>query len=226
MAVCQQTGTFIVGLDRIIKLFRFIECTNDSTHFKYIDFTELPLEIELEFMPIYLDINEHIIGVGNKEYMCIFKLLERNYCNTADSDAISANSLTTSSELSGIAGVNYATQNPLSDGKAANNENYKSSKDTEPLDYKNASEKLLSSITSNISSTFDRPRKNSLRGRSERKCYSVELRPVPIDNSMPLCNLRHLSASNDTVSIYPHQIFAFSIKFLTFLCPYRRSKIM
>lgn len=191
-----------MALDRFIKLYRFVECTNDSTHFKYIDFIELPLEIELDFIPIYLDINEHIIGAGNKEFMSVFKLLERNFCNTADSDALSANSLTTSSELSGMGGGNnYAQQMPVTDGKAAaNGESSMIVRDNcQSFDYRTASEKFLSSITSNITSTFDFKARRSSDKRMERSRRSVELKPVYIDNSMPLCSLRHLSSTNDTV---------------------------
>lgn len=189
-----------MAVDRFVKLFRFVECVNDSTRFKYIDFIELPLEIELDFIPIYLDINEHIIAAGNKELMCVFKLLERNYCNTADSDAISANSLTTSSELSGMGGINYVA-NPMADGRAANNEYSTNSKDTEAFDYRKASGKFLSAITSNITSTFDFKARRGSDKRLERSRRSVELKPAFIDNAMPLCSLRHLSSTNDTVSI-------------------------
>lgn len=231
LTVCQQTGTLIVAVDRFVKLFRFVECVNDGTRFKYIDFIELPLEIELEFVPIYLDINEHIIAAGSKELMCVFKLLERNYCNTADSDAISANSMTTSSELSGIGAVNYAP-NAMPDGKAAHNDYATQAKDSEVFDYRKASGKLLSAITSNIASTFDFRARTGSDKRLERSRRSVELKPAFIDNSMPLCSLRHLSSTNDTVCnrhflLYPPQIFApNSHRIVSVFALCRRSRIM
>lgn len=90
LAICQRTGTLICAKDRFIKIYKFDECVNENTHFKYIDFIEVPFEIELDFVPTQLSINEHIFGCANAEFMCIFKISEQGFYNTA-------NSLTTSS---------------------------------------------------------------------------------------------------------------------------------
>lgn len=211
MAVCQQTGTFICARDRYIKLYKFVECTNDSSHFKYIDFMELPFEIQLDFSPIYLSVNEHIIGCGNREYMCMFKMSERGYCNTADSDVLSANSLTTTSELSGIGAMNGSVHHATASGTvnefkrqfndSMNDEMTQGTNGSGIFDYKNVSKKFLASIKSNISSTFDyQARDHSEKGRFERNRRSIELKPVFIDNSTPLCTLKHLSTTTDDVS--------------------------
>lgn len=187
-------------MDRFIKLYKFIECTNDSTHFKYIDFAELPFEIQLDFSPIYLSINEHIIGCGNREYMCMFKMLERGYCNTADSDVLSANSLTTTSELSGIGAMNGSMPTEANEFKKHDLAGDDTMNGT--FDYKNAPRKFLASIKSNISSTFDyQARDHCEKGRFERNRGSIELKPTFIDNSMPLCNLKHSSTINDDVCV-------------------------
>lgn len=212
IAACQQTGTFICAIQRCIKLYKFIECTNDNTHFKYIDFMELPFEIDLGFVPIYLSINEHIVGCGNREFMCVFKLLERNYSNAVDSDdAISANSLTTSSELSGIGNVGDVNNfmsggNYISEQKyianAASNLDYIDDSFHQVFDYKNISKKFLSSIKSNISSTFDHQTSDQYgcKLKSDKNRGSTELRPIFIENGIPLCSLRHVATAFLTTS--------------------------
>lgn len=206
LAVCQQTGSLICAIDRFIKFFRLVECINENTHFKYIDFIELPFEVELEFVAIYLEINEHIIGCGNREFMCVFKLLERNYYNTADSDVLSANSLTTSSELSGIGALNCSSQHPTMDLKKLPNEFTFDGNGCNTFDYKNITEKWLTSIKSNISSTFDFQAKetnSNEKGRLERNRRSIELKPIFIDSgALSLCNLRHSSISHEEVIIF------------------------
>lgn len=201
VASCQETGTLICAIHRSIKLYKFIECIKDNTHFKYIDFVELPFEIDLDFVPIYLTINEHIIGCGNREYMCVFKLLERNCCNAADSDdMMSANSLTTSSELSGanVFGIGAPVDRTNGDtfGEVqCDAMNHYSDDDGQVFDYKNASRKCLSSITSTISSNCDQMTTDPFGNRSklDKSRGSSEFRPLFIENSIPLCSLRHLT---------------------------------
>lgn len=215
IASCQETGTLICAIHRCIKLYKFIECTKDNTHFKYIDFIELPFEIDLDFVPIYLTINEHIIGCGNREFMCVFKLLERNCCNAADSDDVmSANSLTTSSDLSGVNMFGIAmpmnrsigeTLDDINDGASVH---HYADDDGQVFDYKNASRKCLSSITSSISSTYDQMSNDMFGNKSkyDKNRGSSEFRPLFIENSIPLCNLRHLSAEIAPEEVSPsHQ---------------------
>lgn len=188
LAVCQRTGMIICAKDRFIKFYKFVECVNENTHFKYIDFTEVPFEVELDFVPNHIGINEHIVACSNAEYMCVFKLSEQNFYNTA-------NSLTTSSSLSVMAAMPVC---PYVDNSLDS-----------ILDYENVSKKYLSSITSNISSTFDY---HSIDNSSEktRMCRdrSMELKPNYVDAGMPLCNLKHFGTANDEVN-YCFRVFFF-----------------
>lgn len=172
-------GTIICAKDRFLKIYKFDECVNENTHFKYIDFMEVPFEIELDFVPMQLSINEHIVGCANAEYMCVFKISEQSFYNTA-------NSLTTSSELSAMAAMPMC---PFPDAPP------------DPvLDYRNATKKFFSSITSNISSTFDYQMMESTSELSRLgRDRSIELKPNFVDNAIPLCNLRHFPAANDEV---------------------------
>lgn len=68
------------------------------------------------------------------------------------------------------------------------------------LDYGNASKRFLSSITSNISSTFDHHTVDSNGDRNRfGRDRSIELKPSFLDNCIPLCNLRHFSVASDEV---------------------------
>lgn len=186
LAVCQRMGTILCAKDRFIKIYKLHECINETVHrFKYIDFIELPMEIELEFVPMQLNIDEHIVGCANAEFMCVFKICEQNFYNTA-------NSLTnTSSELSVMATMPMCT--------------FADQSTDSMLDYGEISKKFLTSITSNISSTFDyQSMENGVggehNGRRIGRDRSIELKPNFVDKSIPMCNLRHFQAINDEVS--------------------------
>lgn len=173
-------GTILCAKDRYLKFYRFDECVNENTHFKYIDFIEMPFEVELDFVPIQLSIHEHCIGCANIEFMCVFKIVEQNFYNTA-------NSLTTSSELSAMAAMPICTFPDMSN---------------EPLlNYQNVSTKFLTSITSNISSTFDYQvvESTSEKGRFGRD-RSMEFKPNFVDKGIPMCNLQHYPNEYDDVS--------------------------
>lgn len=183
LAVCQRMGTVLCAKDRFIKIFKLHECVNEQTHrFKYIDFIELPIEIEMDFVPTQLNIVEHIVGCANAEFMCVFKICEQNFYNTA-------NSLTntSSSELSVMATMPMCT---FADQSAES-----------MLDYGQISKKFLASITSNISSTFDycqtTENGGDRMGRSFGRDRSIELQPNFVDRSIPMCNLRHFTMMND-----------------------------
>lgn len=175
-----------------MKFYKFDECVNENTHFKYIDFLEVPFEVELDFIPMQLCINEHIIGCSNSEYMCVFKISEQNYFNTA-------NSLTTSSSLSVMAAMPICS--------------YVENSSDSILDYQSVSKKFLASITSNISSTFDYQSidSNSDKGRFCRD-RSIEFKPNYVDTGIPMCNLRHFAATNDDVRFL--FLLGFLIEFL------------
>lgn len=185
LCVCQRIGTILCAKDRFIKIFKFHECINETTHrFKYIDFMELPLEIEMDFVPLHLSIVEHIVGCANAEFMCVFKICEQNFFNTA-------NSLTntSSSELSVMANMPMCT--------------YADQSSDSMLNYGEISKKFLASITSNISSTFDyyQPSENGgdRMGRCIGRDRSIELKPNFVDKSIPMCNLRYFAVINDEV---------------------------
>lgn len=186
LAVCQRMGTILCAKDRFIKIYKFHECINETVHrFKYIDFIELPMEIELDFVPQQLSIDEHIVGCANAEFMCVFKICDQNFYNTA-------NSLTnTSSELSVMATMPMCT--------------FADQSSDSMLDYGEISKKFLASITSNISSTFDYQSMENgvggdLNGRRIGRDRSIELKPNFVDKSIPMCNLRHFPAINDEVN--------------------------
>lgn len=123
--------------------------------------------------------------------------MERSFCNAADSDILSANSLTTSSELSHYAATAF-------DKREAQTECYNSDANGKSiLDYKNASKKFFTSIKANIASTFDyhQTKESSIdKTKYEKNRGSMEFKPIFIENMVSLCNLRHLSsATNEDV---------------------------
>lgn len=192
IATCNRTGTLICAVHRTIKLFKCSERSNDGSHFKFIDFNESPFEIDLDFVPIYLSINECIIGCGNREFVSVFKLIERSYCNEAESDgALPSNSLMSSSELSDMSMFNHQNGaiNDMHLG-CGPDESKARHENSSVLDYRNLTKKSLQIIEHKISSTLDM-NNNTNRKQSTQK-NQMDVRPVYIENAKPLASIHHI----------------------------------
>lgn len=96
VAFCQSTGNIIVGHKNILQLFFFKYCTNETTKLQYVDFFEAPFQIELDFQPSKVLFNENIICCCNKQYLHIFKIIDRNESNTS---TLSESNVCTSTEI-------------------------------------------------------------------------------------------------------------------------------
>lgn len=202
IATCDRTGTLICAINRTIKLYKFSERINDGTHFKFIDFNESPFEIDLDFEPIYLSLNECIIGCGNREFVCVLKLIERNYCNEAESDgALQSNSLMSSSELSDISVFNH--RNGGGGGNNDMNVEYaaddmkKQSDQFEVLDYEKLSRESLQSIEHKITSTLDLNNNSNNFNCKQNNIdkHHMDVRPVYIENAKPLAVIHYVDGS-------------------------------
>lgn len=76
IACCQSTGNIVVNHKNIIQIFIFKYCTNETTKLQYIDFFEAPFQIELDFVPSKVLLNEDIISCSNKQFFHVFKIIE------------------------------------------------------------------------------------------------------------------------------------------------------
>lgn len=96
VAFCQSTGNIIVGHKNILQLYYFKYCTNETTKLQYVDFFEAPFQIELDFQPSKVLLNENVICCCNKQYLHVFKLMDRNDSNNS---TISESNICTSTEI-------------------------------------------------------------------------------------------------------------------------------
>ncbi|CAO1442962.1 unnamed protein product [Diamesa serratosioi] len=96
IACCEATGNLLVAHLGILQLFEFRWCTNETTKLQYVDFFEVPFQIELDFHPQKLLINENVIACSNKQFFCCFKVIES--CDGNNSTSESTN-VCTSMEL-------------------------------------------------------------------------------------------------------------------------------
>lgn len=76
IASCPSTGNILVNHKNILQIFIFKYCTNDTTKLQYIDFFEAPFQVELDFIPSKVLINEDIISCCNKQFFHVFKVAE------------------------------------------------------------------------------------------------------------------------------------------------------
>lgn len=59
----------------LIQPFVFKYCYNDSTKYKFIDFTEANFYIELDFKPTRLEVAENIFAAMNQMYVNVFQIV-------------------------------------------------------------------------------------------------------------------------------------------------------
>lgn len=96
IACCQSTGNVLVNHNNIIQIFIFKYCTNEQTKLQYIDFFEAPFQIELDFQPTLLLVNEDIISCCNKQFFHVLKVFESVDCNNSTT---SESNVCTSTEM-------------------------------------------------------------------------------------------------------------------------------
>ncbi|CAO1421825.1 unnamed protein product [Diamesa hyperborea] len=87
IACCEATGNLLVAHLGILQLFEFRWCTNETTKLQYVDFFEVPFQIEIDFHPLKLLINENVISCSNKQFFCCFKVIESCDGNNSTSES-------------------------------------------------------------------------------------------------------------------------------------------
>lgn len=97
IACCQSTGNIVVNHKNVIQVFVFKYCTNENTKLQYIDFFEAPFQIELDFHPSMILINEDIVSCFNKQFFHVFKVLESADGN--NNSTTSESNICTSTEM-------------------------------------------------------------------------------------------------------------------------------
>ena len=75
-AICTSTGNILVAHKNILQLFIFKYCLNETTKLEYIDFFETSFQIELDFIPSKVLMNEDVISCCNKQFFHVFKISE------------------------------------------------------------------------------------------------------------------------------------------------------
>lgn len=96
IAVCPSTGNIIVNHKNVLQIFVFKYCTNETTKFQYIDFFEVGFQVELDFIPANILINEDVISCSNKVYFHVFKIIESSDGNNSTT---SESNICTSTEI-------------------------------------------------------------------------------------------------------------------------------
>lgn len=76
IACCPSTGNILVNHKNVIQIFIFKYCTNETTKFQYIDFFEAGFQVELDFIPSAILLNEDVISCSNKQFFHVFKIIE------------------------------------------------------------------------------------------------------------------------------------------------------
>lgn len=76
VACCPSTGNILVNHKNVLQIFVFKYCTNETTKLQYIDFFEAPFQIELDFIPSKILMNEDIVSCSNKQFFHVFKVVE------------------------------------------------------------------------------------------------------------------------------------------------------
>lgn len=105
IASCPSTGNILVNHKNIIQVFIFKYCTNETTKLQYIDFFEAPFQIELDFIPSAVLINEDIISCSNKQFFHVFKVIETvdgNNSTASESNICTSTEIPQSEEATNI----------------------------------------------------------------------------------------------------------------------------
>jgi hypothetical protein len=98
VSFCESTGNIIVAHENILQIFYFKYCTNETTKLQYVDFFESPFVIELDFEPTKVLLNENVICCCNKQFMHVFKIIDRQAMES-NSTTISESNVCTSTEV-------------------------------------------------------------------------------------------------------------------------------
>lgn len=105
IAACPSTGNLLVNHKNVIQVFIFKYCTNETTKLQYIDFFEAPFQIEIDFIPSAILINEDIISCSNKQFFHVFKVFESvdgNNSTASESNICTSTEIPRSEELTNI----------------------------------------------------------------------------------------------------------------------------
>lgn len=103
IAVCPSTGNILVNHKNVLQIFIFKYCTNETTKFQYIDFFEAGFQVELDFCPTSILINEDVISCCNKQFFHVFKIVvssDGNNSTTSESNICTSTEVP-QSEVSG-----------------------------------------------------------------------------------------------------------------------------
>lgn len=96
IALCPSTGNVVVTHKNILQIFIFKYCTNETTKLQYIDFFEAPFQVELDFCPSKVLINEDVVSCCNKQFFHVFKIIE---CADGNNSTTSESNMCTSTEI-------------------------------------------------------------------------------------------------------------------------------
>lgn len=96
VACCPSTGNLVVWHKNVIQIFIFKYCTNETTKLQYVDFFDASFQVELDFNPINVLINEDIITCSNKQFLHTFKIIESSDGNNSTT---SESNICTSTEI-------------------------------------------------------------------------------------------------------------------------------
>lgn len=105
IASCPSTGNILVNHKNIIQLFIFKYCTNETTKLQYIDFFEAPFQVELDFIPSKVLLNEDVISCSNRQFFHVFKIIESadgNNSTASESNIFTSTEMPHSEESSTI----------------------------------------------------------------------------------------------------------------------------
>ncbi|CAG9815124.1 unnamed protein product [Phaedon cochleariae] len=73
---CQVSGNLLIMSSKIINIYKFLIKTHDISKMRFIDFEELPLLIDIPFIPLHVSFCENYIACMNKESVLLFKISE------------------------------------------------------------------------------------------------------------------------------------------------------
>ncbi|KAI8122391.1 hypothetical protein CVS40_6838 [Lucilia cuprina] len=86
---CQTSGNIIVSSKERIYLYEYTQCVHESTQprFKYIDFLPFKFFVNLNFVPLKLNLAENVIACMNNRYCVAFRVVDvlaSNVCTAGD----------------------------------------------------------------------------------------------------------------------------------------------
>lgn len=86
----------------LIQPFVFKYCYNDSTKYKFIDFTEANFYIELDFKATRLEVAENIFAAMNQMYVNVFQIMgaASSVWNNSSNEASTSSFIASGKEMS------------------------------------------------------------------------------------------------------------------------------